>query len=125
MDILTGLNAVNAVLRGTQGLVRELKKPTASDVAFAQILQQQLNAAGGSAGSGSGESMRAIERGVQQFITQRDTNGDGLLTKDESGLNSDFFQKLDQNGDGKLSLAEIRTEALARMSANAQRVKQT
>lgn len=47
-----------------------------------------------------------------------DKNGDGLITKDEvSGRMKDYFDKLDENGDGSIDQAELKKAAERRKAA--------
>lgn len=116
MDILSSLNAVGAVLRGAQGVMRELKRPRPSEVAFAQLLQQQLAASNPATSAVDRQKMlQELERNTKQFLSLRDTNGDGQLTASESGMTAQQFRALDANGDGKITLDELKAPALAKL----------
>lgn len=108
MSILGTVNAVGLALRGAEGLVREIRRPKISDETFAQILQKQLASSDGA----SGESIEEITALSEKYVATRDYNGDGVLSKDESGLSSQIFQKLDTNGDGKLTAEELRAPSV-------------
>ena len=59
---------------------------------------------------------RAGARGWDHFAERHDVNGDGAVTRDELAQTSDFFQKLDRDGDGVLTQADfaaIRQDRLA------------
>lgn len=118
MDILSSLNAVGAVLRGAQGVVRELKRPRASEAAFAQLLQQQLAAANPATSAADREKMlQELDRNTKQFIALHDADGDGQLTTAESGMTPRQFRALDRNGDAKLSLDELKAPAIGKLKA--------
>ncbi|MBP8128046.1 MAG: hypothetical protein KA184_00585 [Candidatus Hydrogenedentes bacterium] len=109
MNILQSLNGAAAVLRGATGLVRELRRPKAADAAFAALLQAQLQRNDPAAAQRSAE---AITKQSERFISLRDADRDGRLTLEESGLTQEAFAKLDIDGDGALTAAEVAKPAL-------------
>lgn len=114
MNVLEGAGALGTIFRGAAGLVRELKRPKLDDQQFATLLQAQLkNQESSRQGDAAGKILAASNR----FVTQRDANGDGLLSLEESGLDKESFARLDANNDGRLTseeLARPRLDALRR-----------
>jgi uncharacterized protein (DUF2141 family) len=102
MDILSGIGAANALLRGATGLIREIKRPRIGKEDFSAILQSQLQQA-----KSSKPAFINPEQLAPKFMAQHDLNGDGRLTMGESGFSQEAFSLLDQNADGKLSLEEL------------------
>lgn len=109
MSILQSLNGAAAVLRGAQGVIRELRRPKAADAAFAAVLQAQLQRNDPVALQ---NMTTAIQKQSERFISLRDADGDHRLTLAESGLTQEAFSKLDQDGDGALTAAEVARPAL-------------
>ncbi|MFP4502053.1 MAG: hypothetical protein ACLFTT_13710 [Candidatus Hydrogenedentota bacterium] len=114
MNVLEGAGAVGALFRGAAGLVREIKRPKLDDQQFATLLQAQLkNQESAPQGDSAGEILAVSNR----FVTQRDANGDGLLSLEESGLDKETFARLDADNDGRLTPEEVaqpRLDALRR-----------
>lgn len=109
MNVLSGLGAVNGLLKSTASFVQALKQPRLSDEAFSDIFKAQL----ATAASPEAAAAKALEAS-QQFVGLRDLNGDRTLRLDESGLTKSQFAALDRDGDGQLSVAEIQAEMLGR-----------
>ena len=65
---------------------------------------------GKSGGGGAGASGFAMPNSGAELIKQKDTDGDGKLTKDEAGSPySFFFDRVDTDGDTYLSASELDT----------------
>jgi HlyD family secretion protein len=76
--------------------------------------------AGGPSSGGSGASGRPAGGSGQK--PYEDKNGDGLITKDEvSGPMVNYFDKLDENGDGSIDQAEFKKAADRRKSSGGPR----
>ena len=110
MSLLTGIGAVNALLRGATGLVREIKRPRLSNEDFANILQQKIDQPQTTHGPSSRLQILSDEvtRMTNQLIATRDIDGSHTLNSQESGLSEQCFQQLDANRDGELSHSELR-----------------
>ncbi len=110
MSILQGVGAVNALLNGATNLVNALKRPRLSDETFAEMLRQ-ANAAADPEAVRKQTEAAAVQR-ASDVMTFRDVNGDGLLSRDESGLGADDFAARDLDGDGMLSADEVKRAIL-------------
>lgn len=71
---------------------------------------------GGDAEGGMSESdMEALDAGLgSEILTDRDADGDGLLSAGEMGLSGDEFKALDTDGDGLLSRDELTADFTAK-----------
>ena len=114
MNILTNLSAVGGLLNGAAGLVREFKQPKLSGDDFAKLLEIQLAQANSTQAAQEKREQRVewVNAMTQRFTEQRDANGDGMLTRDESGLAEEVFARFDVDGDGMLTLEELRKPLL-------------
>lgn len=120
MSILQGAGAVGALLGGAAGLVRELRRPQLKNEQFAALLSQELSAKQG--GGQSDDAAAQIQRESARFVSLRDSDGDGVLSLEESGLDRETFARLDADGDGRLTADEVakpRMEALRRYGQDA------
>lgn len=114
MSVLNQLAPVNGLVSGLKGLVGELRKPTLKSADFASVLRERMRLANDPAT----QRMRAeklrnqADQTAQRFLGQRDSDSDGLLSADESGLETAMFNQLDTNKDGSLNLTEIKKPAL-------------
>lgn len=113
MDILTGLNAANGLLRNTASFVQALKQPKLTDEAFSELFKAQLSAEA----SPEAQQAKALEIS-RKFVNLRDVNGDAALRFDESGLTRAQFAALDQNNDGQVSVAEVQANLLGQESTS-------
>ena len=110
MSLLTGIGAVNALLRGASGLIREIKRPRLTNDDFANILNQRIE----QAKTAHGDSQRLqvlsaeVTRMTEQFIAVRDVDGNHALNIQESGLNAKNFGQLDTDHNGQLTQLELR-----------------
>ena len=110
MSFLAGIGAVNALIRGASGLVREVKRPRMSNEEFANILRQKVDQA--KITYGDSNRLQALSNEVTrmtaQFIAARDLDGNHSLNIQESGLNAHHFHQLDTDNDGELTHLELR-----------------
>ena len=60
---------------------------------------------------------RFINHKVNNFISERDTNGDNALSIKESGVPKNIFDRIDKNGDGQVGRLELNIAARARVHA--------
>jgi len=70
--------------------------------------------------SPSGGMDQGVEDFAQSLVERRDADGDGLLSRDETGLKEDTFGGMDSDGDGLLSSDELSAhmkEQLEQMSS--------
>ncbi|WP_051294888.1 EF-hand domain-containing protein [Maridesulfovibrio bastinii] len=73
----------------------------------------------GSFSSGSGQFMELVGKkdnndntnSIESFLSQNDSDGDSLLTLEESGLLDEHFENLDSDEDGYLSIDELEQSA--------------
>lgn len=61
------------------------------------------------------DSAEQAEEASTQFIDELDTNGDGVLSAEELGLDDDEFADIDEDGDGLVSQEELKAEMQAQM----------
>lgn len=107
MELLSGVGAAGALVRNATSFVLALKQPRVTDEAFSEILKSQVDAAS------SPEALRAKAAGAsEQFMRLRDVDGDGVLRFEESGLERAVFDRIDRNGDGKVSKDEYQQALL-------------
>ncbi len=109
MSLIQGLGAANSLLQNATGLVRELKRPRIKQETFKQIIMDQLQA--NRQENNKTSQMERIDKKAlvlsERFIQLRDTQGNGKLTLEESGMDRELFQKVDINADGTLSRDEV------------------
>lgn len=106
MDLLA-ISAAGMALRETAHLVREFRQSKAAKREFESALTKALETNHTStAKTGKTEKQRL---GLQsaEFMRKRDVDGNGLLSRAESGLEKDVFERLDANTDGQLSKDEL------------------
>ncbi len=109
MDILGNVGAVNALMRGAAGLVRELKKPSVSKEEFTEILRQEVQK---NNSPNKKTAMLDFRIGKMKewggvFVANRDFDGSGALNVHESGLTQQVFDGLDLDGNGELTAEEV------------------
>jgi Ca2+-binding EF-hand superfamily protein len=89
-------------------------------------ISMSISALGGSATSvGLAEMMQAARKSSQptsdefaEFIVEKDdTDGDGLLSLEETPLDEDRFNEIDADGDGFISAEELSADAKQHMAA--------
>ena len=104
---------------GKDGSWGERKSPSGGKPAGAS--QGEGTAKGGPAAGQAGGSGRPTGASSGQKPYE-DKNGDGLITKDEvTGPMVNYFDKLDENGDGSIDKAELKKAADRRKSAGGSR----
>jgi hypothetical protein len=107
MSFLASLTGVNEVVRNATGLLQELKRPRLSKQEFSTILREELRQTA-TPDNGEARILQQINALSQRFIETRDADANGRLSLLESGLKPELFAQLDTDGDGELSLTEIR-----------------
>lgn len=107
MSFLASLTGVNEVVRNATGLLQELKRPRISKQEFAAILREELRQAT-TPNNGEARMLQKINALSQRFVETRDADANGRLSLLESGLSPELFAQLDSDGDGELSLKEVR-----------------
>lgn len=86
------------------GYLSEEELQESIDARMTQLMNQ-LNS-----GSFSADIQSQIEEMVSNFVSDKDTDGDGSLTQDESGMDDEMFASIDTDGDGVLSLEELQSD---------------
>ena len=107
MSFLASLTGVNEVVRNATGLLQELKRPRISKQEFAAILREELRQSA-TPDNGEARMLQKINALSQRFVETRDADANGRLSLLESGLSPELFAQLDSDGDGELSLKEVR-----------------
>jgi len=54
---------------------------------------------------------------AKRYLAEKDKNGDGVLSSDEVSLTAEIFTKMDANGDGKVTKAELNSVLSSQNSA--------
>lgn len=112
MSLLQGIGAANALIRGAAGFVRELKAPSQQDQEFGALLKGLLSRTPEAQAQREAAKEAALTQMAAEVMQLRDVNGDGLLSRSESGLKGDAFTRADLDGDGMLSAKEVRQAML-------------
>ena len=105
MDIISGITAASAALNGANSLIKSLRGasrpwPGNKNSDFEELLVKQLQQ------SGSTKSSEVTEK-AKEFLSERDKDKNGALSLRESGMSREVFKKLDTDGDGQVSQAEL------------------
>ena len=81
-------------------------------------------AATGAVVMGKGDSDRSDWRKerIERMFERFDLNKDGAIDRDEADTAMDPFKRTDKDGDGKITLEELKAEAVARATARAERM---
>jgi Ca2+-binding EF-hand superfamily protein len=108
MGAFGSIGAVNGLLRNAVGLVHELKQPRISNKDFADILRTSLAAKA----TEKADEAKASKLG-EKLLQTRDADRNGKLSIEESGFDKQTFARFDTDGDGQLSLGEIRPAMLS------------
>ncbi len=53
----------------------------------------------------------AVDERINQLLSKKDTNGDGLLNIGELGVPEVAFKRIDKNGDGQVGIGELNIDA--------------
>ena len=92
MDAISAITTVSSLLSGAKGLVNALRG------------SGEAKAGSVSANNGFSED---LQKAVAALIKSKDKNGDGVLSAQELGLNSQALKGLDRSGDGALDATEL------------------
>lgn len=60
----------------------------------------------------------SVNEGVNQLLSKKDTNGDGVLNAGELGVPEKAFNRIDKNGDGQVGIGELSIDARNKIAAN-------
>ena len=60
----------------------------------------------------------AVDETLNQLLSKKDTNGDGLLNIGELGVPEVAFKRIDKNGDGQVGIGELNIDARNKIAAN-------
>jgi len=115
MDILSGIGGVNALLNSATALVRHIKSPRISRQDFAALLREEMHHAHQRTPPEAARN-EAIQRATTQFMSLHDTDGDGLLSLEESGWDQKLFEEIDTDASGRVSMDELRQASKTRLA---------
>jgi len=90
MDAVTAITQAGSLIRAATGFLGALRsrRETASSDFAAQLRKQ-------------------VEANAAKFVQARDRDGSGGLNRAELGVDDRFFARLDANGDGEVTAAEL------------------
>jgi Ca2+-binding EF-hand superfamily protein len=77
------------------------KKKAKSSELLAQVTS-------GSSSSGTTTDTSAVDKAAAKYVTNKDANKDGTLSRSELGLSATIFAKLDTSKDGKIDTTEMK-----------------
>ena len=118
MNLISGIGALGGLAQGAANLVKELRRPRLKSEDFAALVQAEVAKTRQQTAREAEPAARADQFSAQ-FMTHRDVNADGVVNFKESGLARDMFDRLDTDGNGALSRAEVRHGYLDQLNAHA------
>lgn len=98
------LEEMKKSLAGQDDAIFQYYKNGGADSDTADITTSLLS--GSNSGSAGGTYSKLA---ADRFLTDKDEDGDDLLTSDEMGLTASVFSEIDANGDGKVSESELQS----------------
>jgi hypothetical protein len=108
MSILGEIGAAGTVLKGASSLLQQLKPQQKSSENFESLFRAHLEMHHASPEKQLADAGGKFDLISETVIRRHDSNGDGLLSMEESGFGAEVFNRYDLDGDGLLSAAEVR-----------------
>lgn len=105
MDLLA-ISAAGLAIRETAKLISEFRQSRTVKRQFESALVKALEN-NTSAEKTAKTSRQRYERQSAEFIRLRDINGNGMLSRAESGFDKTVFNQADSNSDGQLARDEL------------------
>ncbi|HPO13201.1 MAG TPA: hypothetical protein PLI09_07130 [Candidatus Hydrogenedentes bacterium] len=105
MDLLA-ISAAGLAIRETAKLISEFRQSRTVKRQFESALAKALENST-STGKTAKTSKQRYDLQSSEFIRLRDVNGNGMLSRAESGFDKTIFNRVDSNSDGQLSRDEL------------------